>query len=804
MRFLRAAGLKSLGLAAFFIFAMAFGGCAPAGRELTDASSIAGKTDLRVSPEDRDYFLKDIKEAVRGPRSSRDAYFLGLSEYQLGHYAEAGKYFLKASTDGKGSGWDLASIYMMGASLEKMADLPRAFVQYQRLALPSSPQGLSSSAAAVPVLGLPAQLQKAAHADCQRLIPLLSGDDTAKLIAYPAAAEFQAQLQVRLIQTLVTDKKIDQAFSAIEDYFRRFPTAPYGGDVETLAREADKATPVDSRVLGLLLPLSGPQAPFGAQVRQGAELALDQLNAGLPEAQRLRFAVADEGSDSGSAANGIKSLLSQNQAMGVLGPMSSEGCLGALPMAASRRTLLFSPTAIRSDLGTASPYLFRNCLTPEKQGQAMADNALFDLKVTRVAALYPDTGYGSSLMRAFAARMSELGGQVPLSLSYAAGEADFKDLVVALGGVDPTAMKDADTAEKREQQAKVEEASSKLGRVLLNMKDELESRADAGTSAVSETQSAYAPLSFPAKVAVIDFASNSSAAQLNAGRSLADRFWRVLAQLDELKLVSPEECSRQLALRALKPELLNPSNAADFARSIGADFCVAGSVSEIIPDWKDLSETAKLDSREGRQARSDLGLFATSQVFLVTVQLIDARTAGIPAWQQFRFSKLKPPAANPAGIQALYFPGTAAEVMQAASAMKFCDMKIPLLGSDLWDRPQLFASDDVSALEGARFTSGFFADSNDSTVKRFVQAYKAKYAAAPNLLSAQAFDAAMILGGLIKAGASTREELRQGLLALKNFDGVSGKTSFAGRQDAVKRVPILRINSVSKTLEQVQ
>ena len=493
--------------------------------------------------------------------------------------------------------------------------------------------------------------------------------------------------------------------------------------------------------------------------------------------------------------------------MAVLGPMSSEACLAAIPVAASRRTLLLSPSAIRQDLANASPYFFRNCLTPEKQGVAMADHALFDLRLTRVAALYPDSSYGASLSRAFAGRVAELGGGLVMSLSYTSGSSDFKDMVVALGGLDPTALKDADTAEKRLEQSKVEAASTKIGQYLLDRKAELEEETGTAAAALggnSDTIAAYASLSFPAKVAVVDFACSSSAAQINAGRSLSDRFWRVLSQLDELKVSSPDESAKRLREHSLQVEGMNPSSAADFARSMGADFYLGGTVSELTPDWKYLSETAQQGDKDGRQARADIQEFSKNQVFQVTVQLIDARSAAIAAWQQFRIFKMKPPQPNSFGLQALYLPGTAAEVVQAASALKFCDMKLELMGSDLWDRPLLFKNDDVSALDGACFSSGFFPDSQDPNVRRFVDAYKRKYAAQPNLLSAQAYDAAMILGSLIKSGASTREELRQALQGLKNFDGVSGRTSFGGRQDAVKRIPILRINSVSKTLEQVQ
>jgi ABC-type branched-subunit amino acid transport system substrate-binding protein len=801
---LRAAGALCLALAAFLIF----NGCVPAGQKIQDPSMAAGRMDLKVSAEDRAFFLKELSQVKQGPRAAKAEYFLGLAAYQDGQWAEAGKYFKAGAAAGaKGAGWDLACLSMTGALLEKTGDFPGALGQYQRLILPASSVPQASP--------LAAELSVSALSSAEHLIAGLGLEELVKVMALPLSLELQPALSVRRITLLVADHKIAEAFEAIEDYLKRFPEAPYTAEVNRLAREADKEVPVDRHALGLLLPLTGSQAAYGLQARQGAELALEELNLDLADPDKLKFMPADEGSNTSTAAAAAAKLLTGSQVMAVLGPMASESCLGILPYAASHHTLFLSPSAIRQDLGDSSPYFFRNCLTPEKQGAAMADYAFTELKVTRVAGLYPDSSYGSSLMRAFAGRMEALGGSIVMSVSYTAGSSDFKDLAVELGGVNPTALKDADVAEKRDQQAKVEAASTKLGQHLLDLKAQLEADASRSAQAASsvavspvavssDSPVAYAPLSFPAKVAVVDFACATGVAQFNSGRAFSDRFWRVLGQLDELKLIPPDETAKRLRERGLRTELMNPSNAADFARALGADFYLGGTVSELTPDWQSLSLTSQQGDHEGRQAKLDIEKFSKNRVFQVTAQLIDARTGQISAWQQFEVLKLQAPEPNGYGLQALYFPGTAAEVLQAASALKFCDMKVQLLGSDLWDRPLLLRNDDVATLEGACFSSGFFPESQEKSVKHFVEAYKRKFASAPNLLSAQAYDAVLMLGSLLKQGVATREELRQGLLGLKNFDGVSGRTSFDGHQDALKRIPILKVNSVSKTLEQVQ
>jgi hypothetical protein len=235
-----------------------------------------------------------------------------------------------------------------------------------------------------------------------------------------------------------------------------------------------------------------------------------------------------------------------------------------------------------------------------------------------------------------------------------------------------------------------------------------------------------------------------------------------------------------------------------------ADYALMGSVIELSPDWDYLREAAKRSGREGRQARADIELFSKNQVFQVEAALVDVRGGTVMASARFEAEKMLPPPANTLGLQGLYIPSRAVDAVQAASAMNFCDLKLVLFGSDLWKSQELIQNDNSAYLEGAKFSTGFFAESEHPQVKKFTAAYKERYAAMPGQIAAQAYDATWIMGRALKGGASSREELRQAIRHTKNHDGASGRTSFDGRSDAVKRVPILRVNSVSRTFEQVQ
>lgn len=491
------------------------GGCAPKMAQVMDPATVAGRIDLKVSPEERTAFEAELKQGAKGLKEARARYFLGLAEFQEGRFPEAGRYFQAVSTGHANSGWDLPAIFMMAATLERMNDAPRAFVQYQRLIRPFPDPALPQAREP--------ELSQKARAACRRIAESeLDQEALTRLIEFPAVPEFQPLLRLKRLQKMAAAARgvtgtaaVDAVFLEVEEFLRRHPESPERAEVERLAREADYAGPVDRLAIGMMLPLTGRQAGLALQLRQGAEMALDELNNAVAPELRIKLLLADEGDTTVTAEASARKLMLESQVIGILGPMASDACQAVLPLAAARRTSMLSPFAIRPDLASASPYFFRNCLTPEKQALAMADHALLALRVTRVAALYPSTPYGELLVKAFSARMAEMGAPVLLSISYSAGSSDFKDTFVAMGGRNPSAMKDAETREKREQQASVERASSVLGKALLRIKADYESEL-ARAQPLSASAGAYRALSFPARVAVFDFASSTSAAAYNA------------------------------------------------------------------------------------------------------------------------------------------------------------------------------------------------------------------------------------------------------------------------------------------------
>jgi len=76
-----------------------------------------------------------------------------------------------------------------------------------------------------------------------------------------------------------------------------------------------------------------------------------------------------------------------------------------------------------------------------------------------------------------------------------------------------------------------------------------------------------------------------------------------------------------------------------------------------------------------------------------------------------------------------------------------------------------------------------------------VAAFKHAYGRVPGFIEAVAYDSAMMVFQTMRQSATdSRRDLKQALLQINDFEGVSGRTGFAQNGEAEKTLHMLRIN----------
>lgn len=144
-------------------------------------------------------------------------------------------------------------------------------------------------------------------------------------------------------------------------------------------------------------------------------------------------------------------------------------------------------------------------------------------------------------------------------------------------------------------------------------------------------------------------------------------------------------------------------------------------------------------------------------------------------------------------FDALYLPGYADKVGLLIPQLAFYNIKgITMIGSTDWHTPDLIERAGRHA-EGAVFVDGFFPESTDPAVQSVVDAYRSAYREEPDLLAAQAYDATMMVLTLLKEGKNTPAAIRNGLLSVRNYPGITGLTTFPGTGEAQKKLFLITI-----------
>lgn len=154
----------------------------------------------------------------------------------------------------------------------------------------------------------------------------------------------------------------------------------------------------------------------------------------------------------------------------------------------------------------------------------------------------------------------------------------------------------------------------------------------------------------------------------------------------------------------------------------------------------------------------------------------------------------------------VFVPGYYTEVGVIGNQARDLGIKVPLLGGDGWDSPELFKSAG-NALEGCFFSNHYSPESTEPAVQDFIKKFKAKYNdRTPDAMAALGYDTTKILADAIKrAGSTDSAALRTAIAETKDFPGVTGVITLDENRNAKKPAVVLEIKGKSyKFVETVQ
>jgi branched-chain amino acid transport system substrate-binding protein len=190
--------------------------------------------------------------------------------------------------------------------------------------------------------------------------------------------------------------------------------------------------------VGVILPLSGANAQFGVNSRNGIELVADEINSagGIKSlgGARINLVIADSTSTPTTAANVAQRLLTQNDVVAILGAFASSLTIAISEVTERRGVPLLTMSFSDQITGRGFENIFQVVAKASVIGKAQFDGtaaiaASAGQKLERIAIMYEDTAYGTSQAAGLREGAKAAGVQIVMDDAYPLGITDVTPLI---------------------------------------------------------------------------------------------------------------------------------------------------------------------------------------------------------------------------------------------------------------------------------------------------------------------------------------------------------------------------------------
>jgi branched-chain amino acid transport system substrate-binding protein len=182
--------------------------------------------------------------------------------------------------------------------------------------------------------------------------------------------------------------------------------------------------------IGVVGPLTGANAAFGAQLKTGADQAVADINArGGVLGQKIDETVLDDACDPKQAVTDANQLVTDGVVM-VDGHYCSAATIPASKVYTDNAILEISPSSTSpkyTDQGSA--FTFRTCGRDDEQAIVAAAYIAKNFHGAKIAVLDDNSTYGKGIADLIRANLGKDGLNVAYSASYTAGEKDYTALI---------------------------------------------------------------------------------------------------------------------------------------------------------------------------------------------------------------------------------------------------------------------------------------------------------------------------------------------------------------------------------------
>ncbi len=194
--------------------------------------------------------------------------------------------------------------------------------------------------------------------------------------------------------------------------------------------------------IGVAEALSGGAAQYGISIRNGFQLAADEINAaGGVNGDKLQLVIEDEQGKKEEAINVFKKLIFQDKVLMVCGPTLSNSAQAADPITQAAKTVAFGTSNTADGITSFGDYVFRNSVTEADVLPETLRVAIKHAHIKKVAVMYGnDDVFTKSGYDNFKKALEDAHIPVTTTETFAKGDVDFKAQLTKIKATNPDAI----------------------------------------------------------------------------------------------------------------------------------------------------------------------------------------------------------------------------------------------------------------------------------------------------------------------------------------------------------------------------
>jgi branched-chain amino acid transport system substrate-binding protein len=194
-------------------------------------------------------------------------------------------------------------------------------------------------------------------------------------------------------------------------------------------------------LLGVSGPLTGPNAQYGAQWKQGFDLAFDEIHAGGGiNGRKLAYDFQDSQSDPRQSVAIAQKFVSDPRIVMELGDFSSPASMAASPIYQRAGLVQFGFTNSHPDFTKGGDFMWSTSVSQAEEQPLLALYAVRHLGLKRLAVLHLNTDWGRTSRDHFVNAAKGYGAEVVVTEGYIAEERDFRSTLVRVRDANPDGL----------------------------------------------------------------------------------------------------------------------------------------------------------------------------------------------------------------------------------------------------------------------------------------------------------------------------------------------------------------------------